>query len=87
MAIIIIKKHRNGGIFGEYRPAVLEFNAPTVSLFRALYLLLPFTHLPPPPPPHRPLVDREDTSHFFSSHLISRPTLVKNAREYKELHY
>lgn len=43
MAIIIIKKHRNGSIFGEYRPAVLEFT-PWRSLFRALYpTLTPLT--------------------------------------------
>lgn len=31
MAIIIIKKHRNGSIFGEYRPVVHEFSRPGAS--------------------------------------------------------
>lgn len=76
MAIIIIKKHRNGSIFGEYRPVVHEFSRPAASAPSTLDPSLPGLE-----------VRRVRVSHFFSSRLISRPTLVKNAREYKELHY
>ena len=46
MAIIIIKKHRNGGIFGEYRPAVLEFNALAFRCF-APSIFYSLSHTPP----------------------------------------
>lgn len=49
MAIIIIKKHRNGSIFGEYRPVVHEFSRPGARC-SAPSILDPSPDRPPPPP-------------------------------------
>lgn len=78
-AIMIIKKHHNGSIFGE--PARQLY---ALLLRYSLFLPHLFRH---PRPLSVLFLLSSCLFLFLSAHLISRPTLVKNAREYKELHY